>query len=280
MVTTKGKNTIFQICMYAILIIASASVLIPVLWMVSTAFKSNEAVMVTPPQWIPDHITFDSFIRIWKDYPFADYFFNSVLIVIASTVISVIFSALAGYGASRFKFRGRGSLMTFLLVTQMFPSIMLLIPFYQVLKTLGLIDTHWGLIIVYISFTIPFCTWMMLGFFNGIPKELDEAALIDGCGPLRTFVQIILPLSLPGIAATAIYAFLQSWNEYMFALILTTTETMKTLPVGIGQLNGFYKVAWNDMMAASIVSSLPLIVMFLFMQKYFISSLTAGAVKQ
>lgn len=280
MATTKGKKSLFNACMYAILTVASAGVLIPTLWMVSTAFKSNEEVMVSPPVWIPEQPTFDSFIRIWKDYPFADYFLNSVIIVFASTLISLVFSALAGYGASRFRFPGKGAFLTFLLVTQMFPSIMLLIPFYKVLKTFGLIDSHPGLIIVYISFAIPFCTWMMLGFFQGIPKELDEAAMMDGCGKMRTFVQIILPLSLPGLAATAIYSFLMGWNEYMFAFVLMTTEDMKTLPVGIGQLNGFYKIAWNDMMAASIVSSLPLIILFLFMQKYFISSLTAGAVKQ
>jgi ABC-type glycerol-3-phosphate transport system permease component len=280
MAMTKGKDRAFNSFMYVIMVVASLIVLVPTLWMVSTAFKPNDEVMVTPPQWIPNVPTWESFIRIWNDYPFATYFANSVYIVLAATVISLVFSAMAGYGASRFRFRGKSAFLTFLLVTQMFPSIMLLIPFYKVLKTLGLIDTHMGLILVYISFTIPFCTWMMMGFFQGIPKELDEAATIDGCGRIRTFVQIILPLSLPGIAATAIYSFLQGWNEYMFALILTTTEEMKTLPVGIGQLNGFYKIVWNDMMAASFVSSLPLVILFLFLQKYFISSLTAGAVKQ
>jgi multiple sugar transport system permease protein len=280
METIKGRSSLFNACMYAILLLASAVVLIPTLWMVSTAFKSNEEVMISPPVWIPNNPTIESFIRIWRDYPFADYFLNSVYIVVASTIISLVFSALAGYGASRFKFPGKGAFLTFLLVTQMFPSIMLLIPFYKVLKTFGLIDTHEGLIVVYISFAIPFCTWMMLGFFQGIPKELDEAAMIDGCSQIRTFFQIILPLSLPGLAATAIYSFLMGWNEYMFAFVLMTTESMKTLPVGIGQLNGYYKIAWNDMMAASIISSLPLIILFLFMQKYFISSLTAGAVKQ
>jgi ABC-type glycerol-3-phosphate transport system permease component len=280
METIKGRSSLFNTFMYAILLLASAVVLIPTLWMVSTAFKTNEEVMISPPVWIPNHPTFESFIRIWRDYPFADYFLNSIYIVIASTFISLVFSALAGYGASRFKFPGKGAFLTFLLVTQMFPSIMLLIPFYKVLKTFGLIDTHEGLIVVYISFAIPFCTWMMLGFFQGIPKELDEAAMIDGCSRMRTFFQIILPLSLPGLAATAIYSFLMGWNEYMFAFVLMTTESMKTLPVGIGQLNGYYKIAWNDMMAASIISSLPLIILFLFMQKYFISSLTAGAVKQ
>ncbi|TBL70091.1 carbohydrate ABC transporter permease [Paenibacillus thalictri] len=279
MTTTNRNGFLFNALMYVILIIASLAVLVPVLWMVSTALKPTTEVMVTPPRWIPEHTSFEAFVRIWKDYPFGTYFINSVYIVLVSTGISLIFSALAGYGASRFQFRGKGAFLTFLLITQMFPSIMLLIPFYKVLKTFGLIDTHMGLIVVYISFSIPFCTWMMLGFFQGIPKELDEAAVIDGCGRLRTFLQIILPLSLPGLAATAIYSFIIGWNEYMFAFILTTSESMKTLPVGIGQLNGFYKIVWNDLMAASIVSSLPLVIMFLFLQKYFISSLTAGAVK-
>jgi multiple sugar transport system permease protein len=270
---------ILNLLSYLILTVSSLFVLIPCLWMVSTAFKPSELVMAMPLKWIPDKMDYGSFIRIWKEYPFGGYFKNSVIIVITATFVSLVFSTLAGYGTSRFNFRGKGSFLTFLLMTQMFPSIMLLIPFYKVLKAFGLIDTYLGLILVYISFTVPFCTWMMMGYFKSIPKELDSAAMIDGCSRLRTFIQIILPLSLPGLAATAIYAFLVGWNEYMFAVILTTSENMKTLPIGIAQLNGFYKIEWNDMMAASIVSSLPLIVLFLFLQKYFINSLTAGAVK-
>lgn len=277
---TMRNGRVFTIFMYFVLLLASLCVLVPTLWMLSTALKPMDEVMVTPPRWIPEHITFDAFARIWNDYPFKTYFLNSIYIVLASTGISLVFSALAGYGASRFQFRGKGAFLTFLLVTQMFPSIMLLIPFYKLLNTIGLVNTHWGLILVYIAFSVPFCTWLMLGFFQGIPKELDEAATIDGCSQLRTFFQIILPLSLPGLAATAIYSFIVGWNEYMFALILTTSENMKTLPIGIGQLNGYYKIVWNDLMAASIVSSLPLIILFIFLQKYFISSLTAGAVKQ
>jgi multiple sugar transport system permease protein len=279
MMTYKNKQKSFKLFMYAILIIASLFVLIPTLWMLSTALKPAAETMVTPPKWIPEHITFDSFIGIWKNYPFGDYFINSTIIVSISTLISIIFSALAGYGVTRFKFKGKGSFLTFLLITQMFPSIMLLIPFYQVLKSLNLIDTYWGLILVYISFSIPFCTWMMVGFFKGIPTELDEAARMDGCGRIRTFVQIILPLSLPGLASTAIYAMLLGWNEYMFAFILTNSDSMRTIPVGIAELNGYYKIVWNDLMAASFLSSLPLIILFIFLQKYFISSLTAGSVK-
>ncbi|WP_205410323.1 MULTISPECIES: carbohydrate ABC transporter permease [Gracilibacillus] len=280
MMTINRKKTLFNSCMYLLLILASLTVLIPTLWMLSTALKPEGEVMVSPPQWIPDNITISAFINVWKNYPFAQYFYNSIIIVGVSTFVSLLFSSLAGYGASRFRFRGRGSFLTFLLITQMFPSIMLLIPFYQVLNSLNLIDTHMGLILVYVSFSIPFCTWMMVGFFQSIPKELDEAARIDGCGRIRTFVQIILPLSLPGLASTAIYSFLLGWNEYMFALILTNSDAMRTLPVGIAELNGFYKIMWNELMAASFLSSIPLLILFIFMQKYFISSLTAGSVKQ
>ncbi len=144
---------------------------------------------------------------------------------------------------------------------------------------LNLLDTHIGLILVYISFTVPFCTWMMLGFFKALPLELDEAARIDGCNSWKTFTKVIFPLTLPGIASTSMYAFISSWNEYMFAFILTSKPEMKTLSVGIAELNGFQQVRWNDMMAGALLASVPLIILFVCMQKYFISGLTNGAVK-
>src|SRR5690606_17231623 len=154
----------------------------------------------------------------------------------------------AGYGVARFEFRGRGSFLTFLLMSQMFPSIMLLIPYYRIIQTAGLVDSHMALIITYVSFQIPLCSWMMYGYFKGIPKELDEAAAIDGLGRFRTFCQIVFPLALPGAVATAIYAFISGWNEYMFALVLTQSEGMKTLAVGIGQMAGQYRIMWSDLM--------------------------------
>lgn len=280
MMTIKRKNISLIFLIYTILILASLMVIIPVLWMLSTSIKSMEEMFTLPPRWIPDQLTWKAFVRIWTDYPFGRYFANSLIVVSAATFISLIFSALAGYGTSRFRFRGKGTFLTFLLVTQMFPSIMLLIPYFKVMKTLGLINTYPGLILCYISFTIPFCSWMMLGYFQSIPKELDAAATIDGCGRFRIFWQIILPLTLPGLVATAMYAFLVGWNEYMFALILTTSDPMKTLAVGIGQLIGQYRIAWNDLMAVSLVASIPVTIIFLFLQKYLISGLTAGAVKQ
>ena len=264
---------------YIILILFSVLVLFPILWMASTAFKDSLEVLDVPSKWIPRRISFESFGRLWKEYPFSTYFKNSTIISLISVVISVFFSCLAGYGATRFRFKGRGMLLTFILITQMFPSVMLLVPYYSVIKTLHLTNTYLGIILVYTSFTTPFCTWMMLGFFKALPLEMDEAARIDGCGVFKTFWKIILPLTLPGIASTSIYAFITSWNEYMFAFTLNNSEAMKTLSVGIAELNGYQQVVWNDMMAASILASIPLIILFAFLQNYFINGLTAGAVK-
>lgn len=268
-----------ELAAYGILIFFSLLVLLPVLWMVSTAFKTSGETIQIPPRWLPESFSLEAFKRLWEEYPFETYFKNSLIIVGASMVVAVFASCLAGYGLTRFRFRGRNGLMTFILVTQMFPSVMLLVPFYSIVGKLNLLDTHMGLILVYISFTVPFCTWTMVGFFRALPLELDEAARIDGCSSWQTFWRIIMPLTLPGVASTSIYAFITSWNEYMFAFILTTRPEMKTLSVGIAEMNGFQQVRWNDMMAASLLASLPLIVLFICLQKYFISGLTSGAVK-
>jgi multiple sugar transport system permease protein/raffinose/stachyose/melibiose transport system permease protein len=247
--------------------------------MVSTAFKGNAETMTIPPVWIPDSIEFASFKRLWVAYPFGTFFINSTIISLISMIACVFCSCLAGYGVTRFRFKGRNALMSFILITQMFPSVMLLVPFYSVINTLHLIDTHLGLILVYISFTTPFCTWMMMGYFKTLPLDLDEAATIDGCNTWQTYYKVILPLTLPGIASTSIYSFITAWNEYMFAFILTNSPEMRTLSVGIAELNGFQQILWNDMMAASLIASVPLILLFIGLQKYFVSGLTSGAVK-
>lgn len=279
MMTEKKQKILADVATYLILIIAAVLVLFPVLWMVSTAFKDSIEVLDVPSKWIPKRISFEAFGRLWKEYPFGTYVKNTTLISLVSVVISVFFSCLAGYGATRFRFPGRKQLLSFILITQMFPSVMLLVPYYSVIKTLHLTNTYLGIILVYTSFTTPFCTWMMLGFFKALPLELDEAARIDGCSVFKTFRKVILPLTLPGIASTSIYAFITSWNEYMFAFTLNNATEMKTLSVGIAELNGYQQVVWNDMMAASIIASIPLIILFTFLQKYFVNGLSAGAVK-
>jgi ABC-type glycerol-3-phosphate transport system permease component len=264
---------------YAFLIAFSIFILFPVAWMFVTSFKTVEDTFSVPPRWLPTKISVQAYIDIWVKYPMSYYFRNSVIVVIFSTIISVSVSCLAGYAASRSTSRLKKPFLTFLLVLQMFPAIMLLIPYYKMLAALKFIDTLQGLILPNIAFTMPFCTWMMMGYFNTIPRELEQAAMIDGCTRSQYFTRVILPLSLPGISATVIYSFINVWNEYMFSLTLQTSEKMKTLTVGVGQMAGEYRTMWNEMMAADILASLPLIIAFMFFQKYFISTLTAGAVK-
>ena len=179
----RRKKIMAGVAMYALLALLASLVLIPVLWMVSTAFKSYGETIAKPPRWIPQQISFEAFGRLWSEYPFGTYFKNSFVIVLFSMAVSVFASCLAGYGLTRFRFRGRNSLMTFILVTQMFPSVMLLVPFYSIIGKMHLLDTHLGLILVYISFTVPFCTWTMLGFFRALPWTLDRSGQIDGCIP-------------------------------------------------------------------------------------------------
>lgn len=265
---------------YLLLIVVSLFALIPIVYMLSTAFKSiSEILTASRATLFPAEFSTEGFQNMWTKYPFLTYVKNSLIVVLISTAVAVLFSTLAGYGFSRFNFRGRGALLMFILVTQMFPSVMLYVPYYKLLSLVGLSNTHTGMTLVYIGSVIPFCSWMMYGFFNSISRELDEAAMIDGCGRLRTFWQIVMPLTLPGLISTTVYAFIQGWNEYMFAMIFTNSDALRTLPVAIGQMSKSYSVYWNELMAASVLSSLPLLIMFMFLQRYFISNMTGGAVK-
>ncbi|WP_022872765.1 carbohydrate ABC transporter permease [Nesterenkonia alba] len=269
----------FRYFSYAVLSAALVVVLLPLMWLISTAFKDDTDLFSTPPSVFPEQFTFESFLRIWTEYPFLQYFQNSIIVVLSATIIAVGFASFAGYGIARFTFPGRGAFLLFLLMTQMFPSILLLIPYYSIMQSLGLINTLLALIVTYSTFTIPLCTWMMWGFFKGIPVELDEAASIDGLGRLGAFVRIILPLGLPGLAATAIYAFIQGWNEYVFALVLTQTDDVRPVSVGIGNLVGEDRIFWNDLMAASLVALIPMLLIFGFLQRHLIAGLTGGSVK-
>lgn len=270
----------FRVFLYAALVAGAVVVLAPLGWLLSTAFKDDREIFATPPRWIPESPTIEAFIRIWTDYPFLQYFQNSIVAVGSATLIAVTFASLAGYGVARFTFPGRGAFLLFLLVTQMFPSIMLLIPYYHIMQRLGLVNTVMALVITYSSFTIPLCTWMMWGFFRSIPADLDEAASIDGLSRFRIYLMIVLPLALPGLAATAIYAFIQGWNEYVFALVLTQTDDVRTVAVGIGNLVGQYRILWNDLMAASVVALVPMLLIFGFLQRHLVTGLTGGAVKE
>lgn len=247
--------------------------------MVSTAFKTEAETYSPNPIWIPSTISLESFKKFFGLYNFGTMTWNSLITCIGSVLICTAFSCLAGYGVTRFKFRGKKTFMGFLLVTQMFPSVMLVVPFYSVLTKYHLTNSLLGLIIVYAATNIAFSTWMMTSYFKTIPVELDEAARVDGASSFTIFRKIILPLVIPGIAAVAIFVLINGWNEYMYSSVLISKDSLKTLTVGIVSLNTQNQVHWNDMMAASTMSCIPLIILFMCFQKYFIAGMTSGAVK-
>ena len=264
---------------YLILGLCSIGVLFPVFWMMTTAIRPSSQLFSVPPRWIPSSITLDGFVNAWSKSPLPQYLMNSLFVVTASTVIAIAFSSFGAYGLSRFEFRGKGSFVTFLLVTQMFPAVMLLVPYFQIISSVGLYNTYPALIVTYVAFSIPFCTWMLWGYMESIPKELDDAAAMDGCTPFGTFRRVVLPLCLPGIIATAIYSFITGWNEYIYALALMQSENMKTLPIGITALAGNDRLDWNALMATAVIAVIPMTIIFIFFQRHLVSGLSAGAVK-
>ena len=279
--TKKSKDRMVLMIGYLILAIGCLSVLLPLSWMVITSLKSMADITLSKGlELFPTGPTLENFVNIWKDYPIATYIKNSAIAVGGSTVFGVVCAALCGYGLSRYEFKGKAFLLSFLLVTQMFPAVMKIIPYYNIINTIHLNNTRIGLLIVYASFSIPFCTWMMYGYFKSIPTGLDEAARVDGSSAFRTFYKIILPLALPGLVATVIYAFLQNWNEYMFASVLMSADEMKTITYAISTMADAYRIQWNYLMCAAMISSVPTLAIFVLMQKHLIAGMTAGAVKE
>lgn len=275
----KTKNTVKSALCYMLLTVLALAILVPMLWMVVTAFKTEAQTYSPKPEWIPNPFTLGAFGKFFGLYSFGKMTFNSLVTCIFSVIICVASACLAGYGVTRFKFRGRKQLMEFLLITQMFPSVMLVVPFYAVLSQYRLTNNLFGLIIVYAATNVAFSTWMLVSYFKTIPLEIDEAARIDGASNFRTFWSIILPLVVPGIAAVALYVLFNGWNEYMYSSVLISNDSLKTLTVGIISLNTQAQVKWNDLMAASVMSSLPLAALFVCFQNYFIAGMTSGAVK-
>lgn len=270
------KETIF--C-YVLLVVMAAAIVIPVLWMISTAFKTEAQTYSPKPQWLPNPFTLDSFRKFFTTYNFGKMTMNSLVTCVFAMIICIACASLAGYGVTRFHFKGKKQLMNFLLVTQMFPSVMLVVPFYAVLSRYHMTNRLLGLIIVYAATNVAFSTWMLVSYFKTVPIELDEAARVDGASSFRIFWNIILPLIVPGMAAVAMFVLFSGWNEYMYSSVLISNDQLKTLTVGIISLNSQYQIKWNDLMAASTVSSLPLVVLFVCFQRYFIAGMTGGAVK-
>ncbi len=276
---TQGSKT-FRIVTLAILGVFTA---LPIYVMITSALKPLADVQ-GPFTWWPSNLTIQPFIDIWKTVPLAGYFGNSLIVAGSATVISVIIAIFAAYAMSRYKFFGRGLFSTTVLSTQMFPGVLFLLPLFLIFVNINtvlgiqLVGTRIGLIITYLTFSLPFSIWMLAGYFDGIPRELDEAAKVDGAGPMGALWRVVLPAARPGLIAVAIYSFMTSWGEVLFASVMTTDEN-RTLAVGLQLYSTQTNVYWNQILAASLVVSIPVVVGFLFLQKNFVAGLTAGAVK-
>jgi multiple sugar transport system permease protein len=275
------RKPVHTALIYLVLISITGVVFFPIFWMISTAFKEPQAAIEIPPHWLPQNITLANFQKLLKDRSgFLTFTWNSVVVCTSTTLLCILCASLAGYGLSRLRFRGHQALLLGILATQMFPLSLILIPMYMLFRTFHLIDTYTGLVIAFTTFGLPFSIWMMKGFFDTIPQELEEAAYIDGCGPFRTLWQIVMPLVSPGVVCIGFYSFLQGWNNLLFPLTLTTKLNMRTIPPGfLLTYVGEYEYYWTDMMAASTAVTIPIVILFVVLQKYYIAGLTGGAVK-
>lgn len=256
---------------------------VPIYVMVSSSLKPLQDV-TTSFSWIPAPITIRPYIDMWHTVPLARYFENSLIVCTSAAALSVLIAIFAAYAVSRYRFRGRRIFTVVVLSTQMFPGILFLLPLFLIFVSIGnatgiaLYGSRAGLVITYLTFSLPFSIWLLAGYFDSIPRGLDEAALVDGAGPLRALFRVIIPVAMPGIITVAIYAFMTAWGEVLFASVMTN-DTTRTLAVGLRDYSTQNDVYWNQIMAASLVVSIPVVVAFLLVQRFLVSGLTAGAVK-
>jgi multiple sugar transport system permease protein len=264
---------------YGLLLLGVIFAAFPVLWLISISVRPNGEVFATPPNIFPKIFTLSAYAKIFSTGAKVRFFINSYVVACIVTVVTLFIAMLTAYSFSRFAFKGKKIINMLIIGTQTVPPISLMIPYFGMMVTYKLYDTYFALIFTYLALTLPYAILMMTGFFNTLPKELDEAVLIDGGSRLRTLFQVIVPISLPGIVSTGLYTFLLAWNEFLFALTLTKSNEMATVPIGIQLLMGQHSYEWNEMMAMSFLGSLPIMLLFLFFQKYFLAGMSAGSVK-
>lgn len=266
------------------LFVAMTIICLPGLWIVLSSFRPTVEIMAKPPVWIPQDLSLDAYVAMFSGIgqggiPVIEYFRNSLIISVTSTVISLAIGMAGGYAFARYRFKAKSATFLGLMLTRTVPGIALSLPLFFVYARLGIIDTHFGLILVYVALNVPFTIWLIDGFFRQVPKDLAEAAQIDGCTRWQAFWQVEFPLAGPGIASAGIFAFLTSWNEFALASQLTRSVTSKTLPVGLLDYTAEFTIDWRGMCALAVVMIIPALVLTFIVQKHLVSGLTSGAVK-
>lgn len=273
----QARRRLLAALSYAMLIGAIVIICLPLAWMLTVSLRPNLEVMRIPPSWIPDTVTLEGYRKIFTNPRYVVVFLNTIFISLTVTLLSLVLGALAAYALARFSFRGQRVVMMFLIITQMFPLVLLCIPYFRIFVWMGLYDTRTSLIIVYLTFTLPFCILMLRSYFMNIPPHMEEAAMVDGCTRVGAIFRILVPISYPAFVGAGLYTFLLAWNEFLFAVVLVESWENRVLTMAIYSLMAEFVTDWNTMMAFSVLASLPLVVAFIFLQKYMIQGMTAGA---
>lgn len=275
------KRTLPQsILLYTTLVVVIGVLLFPVYWMVITSLAPSNALRSFPPQFWPQNPQWQTYTNLIFNTDMPRWLLNSAVVALVSTAISMLVSILAAYSLSRYTMKGSEAVGLFILMSKMLPATMLIIPLFSIFRNLGLMGSLWSLIIAHATAIVPFATWMLKGYFDSIPQELEQAAQVDGCTPWGALFRVILPVSAPGLAATALYGFVLSWADYLYArTFLANAAGNWTANVGIATFKGEYQTDWNVIMAASLLAALPIMIAYLFLQRYLVGGLTAGAGK-
>ena len=273
----RGRERLVNISAYLLLILAILIVFFPLLWMLSVSFRPNIEVMQMPPHWLPEVFTFDGYRKIFSSSRYLVVFLNTTIISLLVTALSLVLGAMAGYALARFQFAGQRVVLMFLITTQMFPLVLLCIPYFRIFITLGLYDTRTSLVIIYLTFTHPFCILMLRSYFINIPRDIEEAAMVDGCTRLGAIFRTLVPISYPAFVSAGLYTFLLAWNEFLFAVVLIESWENRVLTMAIYSLMAEFVTDWNAMMAFSVLASLPLVMVLIFLQRYMVQGMTAGA---
>jgi len=273
----QSNRLLVNAMIYALLALAIIVMCFPLAWMLSVSFRPNLEVTKIPPDWFPQVFTLEGYRKFFASSRYLTVLFNSFFVSIVVTILSLILGALAAYALARFRFIGQRSVLMFLIITQMFPLVLLCIPYFRVFIALGLYDTLTALVIVYLTFTLPFCILMLRSYFQNIPRDMEDAAMVDGCTRLGAIFRILFPLSYPAFIGAGIYTFLLAWNEFLFAAVLIESWENRVLTIAIYSLMAEFVTDWNTMMAFSVLASLPLVVGFIFLQRYMVQGMTGGA---
>ncbi|TSE07852.1 carbohydrate ABC transporter permease [Mesorhizobium intechi] len=275
----RRRRVIANIATYFVLATLSTFCIGPMIWMFLTSLKYEADIVTQTMQYIPRRVTLDNYVAIWTQSGFPRLIANSLVVTFLTVTICVATGTLAAYTFSRFAFRGRTKLMLGYLVMRMFPAVMMIIPLYVVMRGVGLVDSRFGLALAYTSFLLPLFVWMLKGFFDSAPKELESAARIDGSTRLGAMVRIVMPLARNGLVASSVFIAIAAWNEFLFALMLTTGQGSRTWPVGLQLMVGEFQLPWGVLAAGGILSILPVIALFAIVQRTMVQGLTAGAIK-